>query len=785
MSTQRSHAMAPNAAIDIPVEAFFEGDESAAMHVDGRARGNPGPGDTNHSSAWNFTHSTNESVPVIYAQGNLSHAPGNPSAPPNVSPLNGPQGIPLQSADPQRVSFAPINQWGEQFPRANAQPPTPQSFGPGSSSTGNQSQVETPTKSILRNDIAQLRATLSDTQAMAYHAMSTQQRNFEDVARRYEQEARDVTQAEIAQSTARVQAQATTQLSQAKGVNDRANLRLQSQSRLAKEKQEQLEQYANEQMEIQRKGLIEKANAAMLKQQEDLVIAANDKMAQRQDALIHEAREAIHDQAQELQAQQIAMEAKAEQYMQQLMDSAEGNLRQKDLEIQQLQFQLQQSGQVHQATHATQSQDAQHQANQLAAIQGQMQQQETQHVAKVELYWKTELGQFKSEQASQVAQMQMQMENTCRDSAWQLAAVKNASDLLQQSHAAQLHEAQADAEMKASNADYKMRQMEEKMDFLQTTIQTMHNTHINKQSTQNFDMSTPRPMEEDEEETGAIEEEEGYYDEETGEWCEYSEDDQAEWREQEKAQEAYLKAKASKAGQIDPGGAPAPGGAPGGAPGPGGPGGNEPPATPVPPVPALREERDRFKEADEIKFDKMPQSRQMRMWKINTRKKIAGASGRPKAAFIWWGQADHATTFEELEDDGDFESLSAKIASGFANIIHGEFARQIEYLEQQLALTNKMLNGRQIYWLINQELSRSNAEGHISEFEDLLAVELEGDNLQKFQITWNQTLLAMTDKPEIRILESLYDRQIAKSGQLKLTMAVYKADITQHKTEKT
>ena len=45
-------------------------------------------------------------------------------------------------------------------------------------------------------------------------------------------------------------------------------------------------------------------------------------------------------------------------------------------------------------------------------------------------------------------------------------------------------------------------------------------------------------------------------------------------------------------------------------------------------------------------------------------------------------KADTATSYEELEDDEGFETLSAKAAIGFMKKLQGEFLRQIEVLEE-------------------------------------------------------------------------------------------------------
>ena len=56
---------------------------------------------------------------------------------------------------------------------------------------------------------------------------------------------------------------------------------------------------------------------------------------------------------------------------------------------------------------------------------------------------------------------------------------------------------------------------------------------------------------------------------------------------------------------------------------------------------------------------------------------------------------------EELSEDGvDFESWSTKVAAGLGKHLNGVFQRQVAIIEEKLAKQGRMLNGRQLAWLI-------------------------------------------------------------------------------------
>ena len=129
-------------------------------------------------------------------------------------------------------------------------------------------------------------------------------------------------------------------------------------------------------------------------------------------------------------------------------------------------------------------------------------------------------------------------------------------------------------------------------------------------------------------------------------------------------------------------------------------------------------------EASECKFISFPTQRSLRNFRLKTKKTIASASTKPNLAYQWICKAERALSLEELEDDEGFETLSAKAATGFLNIVHGEFARQIENYEEELSKKEKMLNGRQMAFLVYEHYRISEVEGSILEFRDLLKVEL-------------------------------------------------------------
>lgn len=184
------------------------------------------------------------------------------------------------------------------------------------------------------------------------------------------------------------------------------------------------------------------------------------------------------------------------------------------------------------------------------------------------------------------------------------------------------------------------------------------------------------------------------------------------------------------------------------------------------------------KEAETIGITHVPSVPQLRKFKLTFKKKVASASTDPDAAFIWISEVETATDPSQLSDSGKFRRLDAKIGSEWSPLLTGELGRQIALIEEKAAMEQKMLKGRQITWYIFQHLAVNAVEGATVTFQDLLTVELKGDNVRNFIHEWDSILLIINNPPSEVILEQLFYKQLRKSEQLKPTLALYDQDIT-------
>ncbi len=167
------------------------------------------------------------------------------------------------------------------------------------------------------------------------------------------------------------------------------------------------------------------------------------------------------------------------------------------------------------------------------------------------------------------------------------------------------------------------------------------------------------------------------------------------------------------------------------------------------------DDKPKAKEADLITLQGFPSVPRFKEWKKTFKREVASASGRSKLCFAWISKVDDENIkgIEDLEDDDDFESLNTKLAASLHRIFHGEFHRKINVLEDKAEKLNKMLNGRQLTWLMYQHFKTSALGGHIYDFKDLCLLELKGDNIQGLVNDFEATIEGMDDVPKDNVLE--------------------------------
>ena len=130
----------------------------------------------------------------------------------------------------------------------------------------------------------------------------------------------------------------------------------------------------------------------------------------------------------------------------------------------------------------------------------------------------------------------------------------------------------------------------------------------------------------------------------------------------------------------------------------------------------------------------------------------------------------------------DFEVLDARIASALNKIIHNShFKRKISLEEQKAQKEDRFLRGRQIAYLIYEQIRVTGTDSSVENYTDLFTIALRNDDIQEFDSKWDGILLSMTKIPPDDILEGLYKLRIRESDKLKTVLELYDLETHQKK----
>ena len=132
------------------------------------------------------------------------------------------------------------------------------------------------------------------------------------------------------------------------------------------------------------------------------------------------------------------------------------------------------------------------------------------------------------------------------------------------------------------------------------------------------------------------------------------------------------------------------------------------------------------------------------------------------------------------KDFPNFGMLDAKIASALNKIIqNSHFKKKVSLEEQKAQKEDRFLRGRQIAFMIYDNFRVTGVHDTALDYADLFSVTLHDDNIQEFDIRWDEVLLYMSKIPSDDVLERLYKLRIRESEQLKTVLEFYEMEFNQ------
>ena len=123
----------------------------------------------------------------------------------------------------------------------------------------------------------------------------------------------------------------------------------------------------------------------------------------------------------------------------------------------------------------------------------------------------------------------------------------------------------------------------------------------------------------------------------------------------------------------------------------------------------------------------------------------------------------------------DCDMLDAMIASTLTRLLdkHIHFRRRVSVEEQLDQKYDRFQRGRQIAYMIYEHFCATGACEAVQGLSDLFNIRLQSDDVQVFDVRWDQALLPASGTPTEMILEGLYKSKLLDSVQLQTVSALY------------
>ena len=131
------------------------------------------------------------------------------------------------------------------------------------------------------------------------------------------------------------------------------------------------------------------------------------------------------------------------------------------------------------------------------------------------------------------------------------------------------------------------------------------------------------------------------------------------------------------------------------------------------------------------------------------------------------------------KDFSDYEELDLMMAAALKRCYDKQthFQKKISVEERRAQKDDRFLRGRQIDYLIYEYFRPTGSYYEIQGLSGLFSIKLENDDIQDFDLRWEQALLLTSDPPSDKVLEGLYVSKLQDSPQAQTIMALSNQEI--------
>ena len=150
----------------------------------------------------------------------------------------------------------------------------------------------------------------------------------------------------------------------------------------------------------------------------------------------------------------------------------------------------------------------------------------------------------------------------------------------------------------------------------------------------------------------------------------------------------------------------------------------------------------------------------------------------------WITEVEKAQSIDELmtsqsilvrRDFPDYEMLDAMMASALKKLLnsHVHFRKRVSVKEQRAQKHDRFLKGRQIACMIHEHFRATGAYEAVQGPSDLINKRLQNDDVQDFDVRWDQALLSANETLTDTVLEGFYKSKLQDSVHLQTVLALY------------
>ena len=150
----------------------------------------------------------------------------------------------------------------------------------------------------------------------------------------------------------------------------------------------------------------------------------------------------------------------------------------------------------------------------------------------------------------------------------------------------------------------------------------------------------------------------------------------------------------------------------------------------------------------------------------------------------WIREVEVAKSIDELMtsrsivgriDFPDFDMLDAMIASALKKLLNTQihFRKRVSVEVQRAQKHDRFSRGRQIACMIHEYFRAFGAYEAVQGLSDLFTISLQNDDVQGFDVKWDEALLSASEMSSDTILEGSYKSKLQNSVQLQIVRSRY------------